>query len=92
MAKIILTAALLGLAACTGPAHYPTVCSKPKPRTDAPRLPAAQIRAGTGQDKAVELLTQSLHTAAVYTKRLEEFADSCRANPAFKARRQTAGF
>ncbi|OAM27782.1 hypothetical protein A7P96_01270 [Eikenella sp. NML03-A-027] len=87
MAKVILTAALLWLSACTNLAGYPTVCSQPKPKTDTPRLAAAQIRAGTSQDRALELLTQSLHTATVYAKRLEEFADSCRDNPAFKARR-----
>lgn len=84
MAKISVIPVLLILGACGSIAPYPTVCTQPKPKTDAPKLAAAQIQAGTSQDKAVELLAQSLQTAAVYAKGLESFAESCKANPAYR--------
>ena len=86
MAKIttVIPAMLLCLGACGSISPYPTVCSKTKPKTDAPNLAAAQIKADTPNDKAVVLLTQSLATAAEYTKELESFAESCKTNPKFR--------
>lgn len=84
MAKMIYAAAALLLAACGSITRYPTVCTQPKPETAAPKLAAAQIKADTPNDKAVELLTQSLQTAAVYAKGLESFAESCKTRQKFR--------
>ena len=84
MAKMIYAAAALLLAACGGITRYPTVCTQPKPETATPRLAAEQIKADTPNDKAVVLLTQSLATAAEYTKGLERFAESCKTRPKFR--------
>ena len=84
MAKMILTASVLLLAACASTPRYPTVCTQPKPETAAPKLAAAQIKADTPNDKAVVLLTQSLATAAEYAKGLERFAESCKTRPKFR--------
>ena len=89
MAKMIYAAALL-LAACGSIAPYPTVCTQPQPETSAPKLAAEQIKADTPNDKAVELLTQSLQTAAVYAKGLESFAESCKTRPKFRRPRKKA--
>ncbi|WP_369583334.1 hypothetical protein [Kingella oralis] len=90
MAKMILIASVLLLAACASTPRYPTVCTQPKPDTSAPQLAAAQIRADTPNDKAVVLLTQSLQTAAEYAKGLERFAESCKTRPKFRQSRKKA--
>lgn len=90
MAKMILIASVLLLAACASTPRYPTVCTQPKPETAAPKLAAAQIKADTPNDKAVELLAQSLQTAAVYAKGLESFAESCKTRPKFRQSRKKA--
>lgn len=84
MAKMIYAAAALLLGACAGIPGYPTVCTKPKPETAAPKLAAAQIKADTPNDKAVVLLTQSLAAAAEYAKGLERFAESCKTRRKFR--------